>query len=226
MTVQDTAVVRMANKNRLRILLLALASLIIFTVSLGGVGGAVWAKASTRPTSDKWRDGVEVIVYVKPEATQEQIAAIGEELKRSSEVETVEFVGVEATFKDFQELFKDDPQIRENVSPADLPQSFRIRPKNPDSEGVAALGESFADRDDVYEVQFAPKALLALEGKFDRLGSMFVILALVLLSASLLMILFVIQVAVFARRREIELQQLVGATNSGASQVSGVEQSG
>ena len=112
------------------------------------------------------------------------------------------------------------------MSPADLPQSFRIRPKNPDSEGVAALGESFADRDDVYEVQFAPKALLALEGKFDRLGSMFVILALVLLSASLLMILFVIQVAVFARRREIELQQLVGATNSGASQVSGVEQSG
>ena len=109
------------------------------------------------------------------------------------------------------------------------PRDAEERLEDEPGEGDALLGEfgeSFADRDDVYEVQFAPKALLALEGKFDRLGSMFVILALVLLSASLLMILFVIQVAVFARRREIELQQLVGATNSGASQVSGVEQSG
>ena len=213
MAVRVDYVVRETTNNLLRNLLLTFASVITFTVSLGILGGAVLVKAGVDNAFAKWRDDVEFIVYLKPEANKEQIDAVGEELKSSPQVASVEFVDTEATFKEFKELFKDDPQITENVNAEDLPQSYRVRPKNPRSEIVAELGKSFENREGVYEVQFAAEAIRQLERTFDRLSTMFVILAVVLLFASCLLIMYMIHAAVFARRREIEVQRLVGATN-------------
>lgn len=213
MAIRVDYVVKETTNNLLRNMLLTFASVITFTVSLGIMGGAILVKAGVDHAFARWRDGVDFIVYMNPGASKEQIDTIRSELEASPQVDSIKFVDTEATFKEFQELFKDDPQITENVNPEDLPQSFRVKPKNPNSAVVEEVGQTFENRPGVYRVDFAAEAIRALERTFGRLSTMFVALAFVLLAASFLLIMFMIQAAVFARRREIEVQRLVGATN-------------
>lgn len=213
MAIRVDYVVRETTNNLLRNLLLTFASVITFTVSLGIMGGAVLVKDGVDHAFVRWRNDVEFIVYMQPGATKEQIDAVRKELNSSPQVKSIQFVDAEATYKEFKDMFKDEPQITENVDAQQLPQSFRVRPKNPRSQIVAELGQSFENRKGVYKVDFPAAAIRDLERTFDQLSTMFVALAIVLLVASFLLIMFMIQAAVFARRREIEVQRLVGATN-------------
>lgn len=100
-----------------------------------------------------------------------------------------------------------------SVKPQDLPQSFRVTPTNPQSNVVSELGQSFQNEPGVYKVEFALDAVKQMERFLKNLSTFFIVLAVVLLMATALLIVFMIQTAVFARRREIEVQRLVGATN-------------
>lgn len=213
MAVRVDYVVRETTNNLLRNLLLTFASIITFTVSLGIMGGAVLVKKGVDNAFSRWRNDVEFIVYMLPRTEKENIDAVRQDLEASPQVESISFVDTAATFKEFKKIFEDDPRITDNVKPEDLPQSFRVRPKNPRASVVVELGQSFENRPGVYKVEFAADAIRSLEQTFDRLSTMFLVLALVLLFASFLLIMFMIQAAVFAHRREIEVQRLVGATN-------------
>ena len=213
MAIRFDYVLRETANNLVRNLLLSLASIITFTVSLGILGGAVLAIKAIDHAFEKWRDGVEFIVYMKPGVEQDKIKAVEQALNDSPQVQGFDFVDTNETWKEFKEYFEDQPDITKALSPEELPQSFRVRPKDPKPEVTKVLGESFEDNSGVYKVEFPEETVKQLETTFSRLSTVFLILALVLLVASAMLIVFMIQTAVFARRREIEVQRLVGATN-------------
>lgn len=206
-------VVRETSNNLLRNLLLTLASVITFTVSLGIMGGALLIKDGVDNAFVQWKDDVQWIIYMKPAANKEQIEAIRKSLEDSPQVESFDFVDVNETFAEFKNIFKDQPDMSDAVSAKDLPQSFRIRPKNKNADAVVESGQAFQNRPGVYKVEFAADEVRKLESAFGDVSLIFAVLAGVLLFASFLLIMFMIQAAVFARRREIEVQRLVGATN-------------
>jgi cell division transport system permease protein len=82
-----------------------------------------------------------------------------------------------------------------------------------DPEVVQALGETFRTKAGVYEVVFAFQVVKAIQETFNKIGVRFLLAATVLLIAAGLLIVNTIRVAMFARRREIEVMKLVGATN-------------
>ena len=94
-----------------------------------------------------------------------------------------------------------------------LPPSFRVAPETKDPEVVKALGETFKTKPGVYEVVFAFEVVKAIQETFNKIGVRFLLAAGLLLLAAGLLILNTIRVAMFARRREIEVMKLVGATN-------------
>lgn len=206
-------VVRETSNNLLRNLLLTVASIITFGVSLGILGGALLFVAGVDHAFERWKDGVEFIVYMQPGADQEKIDQVKGKLAASPQVSDIKFVDTGATFKEFQQLFRDDPDIVASVKPQDLPQSFRVTPTNPQSNVVSELGQSFQNEPGVYKVEFALDAVKQMERFLKNLSTFFIVLAVVLLMATALLIVFMIQTGVFARRREIEVQRLVGATN-------------
>jgi cell division transport system permease protein len=94
-----------------------------------------------------------------------------------------------------------------------LPTSFKVKPIDPRPEVVDALLVQFQQQAGVYRVVAATDAIRTIE-KYSRFLSYGMAgIAIFLTAAALLFIGFTIQTAVFARRREIEVMKLVGATN-------------
>ncbi|HEX4979236.1 MAG TPA: FtsX-like permease family protein, partial [Acidimicrobiales bacterium] len=104
------------------------------------------------------------------------------------------------------------PDMVETVVASDLPPSFRVVPREP--ELVETIGEKFTSRPGVREVVYAKDTvdtIIRVTTLVQR--AIFAVAAVLLLSAALL-ILNTIRMAIFARRREVAVMKLVGATNS------------
>src|SRR5690606_19403492 len=161
----------------------------------------------------RWEGGIEFIVFLNPDSTAEQREDIGDSLEQSPAVESATFVTQEEAYEEFKEIFQNTPEMIEAVSPEVLPPSFRVVPANPDAEAIRAVGEQFRDAPGVYRVIFAFDTVQQVQDLSRIVSIAIFFVAAILLGAALLLILNTIRMAMFARRREIEVMKLVGATN-------------
>lgn len=206
-------VIRETGTNLVRNVTLTLASILTVVVSLTLFGSALLLQQGVENANDRFRGGIEFIVYLNPEVTEDQRASIERDLTSNPEVEDATFVNQDETYEEFKRLFQDSPQLVETVEPEILPPSYRVAPRNQDPEVVKALGDQFANKPGVYEVVFAFEVVQRIQETFNKIGVRFLLAAVLLLVAALMLILNTIRVAMFARRREIEVMKLVGATN-------------
>jgi cell division transport system permease protein len=99
----------------------------------------------------------------------------------------------------------------ENETPAGLPTSFRVVPKTPQLTNV--VGNEFKNVPGVAQINTPAKEVKTLLNVTKWIRWAFFVLAGVLLASSLFLIVNTIRLATFARRREIEVMKLVGASN-------------
>jgi cell division transport system permease protein len=206
-------VLRETGQNLTRNITLTLASVLTVVVSLTLFGSALLLQQGVENANDRFKGGIEFIVYLDPQAPPEQLASIQRDLEENPEVKSFTFVNQDETYEEFKRLFQDSPQLIETVSPEILPPSFRVAPENQDPAVVQALGDQFLPKPGVYEVVFAFEVVQRIQETFNKIGVRFLAAAVLLLVAALMLILNTIRVAMFARRREIEVMKLVGATN-------------
>jgi cell division transport system permease protein len=206
-------VIRETGTNLFRNVTLTLASVLTVVVSLTLFGSALLLQQGVENANDRFRGGIEFIVYLNPEVTAEQRASIEGDLTSNPDVREITFVDQDETYEEFKRLFQDSPQLVETVEPEILPPSFRVAPRIQDPQVVKALGDQFTGKPGVYEVVFAFEVVQRIQETFNKIGVRFLLAAVLLLVAALMLILNTIRVAMFARRREIEVMKLVGATN-------------
>lgn len=192
---------------------LAVAGLITVAVSLSLVGASLLLRQAVENATQQFRAGVEFIVYMQPTATPEQIESVRRDLTESPQVERVTYFTQEDAYAEFQELFRNSPQMVAGVTPADMPSSFRVVPVEKDTEVIRALGEQFSAKPGVEEVVFAADAIESLLNLTRVAGNGTLLAAVVLLVAAVVLILNTIRLSVSARRREIEVMRLVGASS-------------
>jgi cell division transport system permease protein len=213
MAIKIDYVARETATNLFRNVTLTLASVLTVVVSLTLFGSALLLRQGVENANDRFRGGIEFIVYLQPTITEDQKASIQGDLEDNPDVERAEFVNQDETFEEFKRLFANSPQLVETVTPEILPPSFRVAPRVQDPEVVKALGDQFESKPGVYEVVFAFEVVQRIQETFNKIGVRFLAAAVLLLVAALMLILNTIRVAMFARRREIEVMKLVGATN-------------
>ena len=92
-----------------------------------------------------------------------------------------------------------------------IPPSYRVVPKQ--AEQTKLIGERFQETAGVFRVSYAKEEVDALVSVTNFLQIMLWAVAAVLLAAASLLILNTIRMAIFARRREVAVMKLVGATN-------------
>lgn len=196
-----------------RNLTLTLASLLTVVVSLALLGSALLVQGAVNNLLKRWEGGVEFIVFMNPEATQDQIDAVQRDLEDNPQVDQVTFFDKEQAYEEFQRLYPDTPELVGALTPADMPTSFRVVPKEADSDLIEAIGTQFEKKPGVYAVEYAKKAVdwIRTVSSFLRWGSF--VAAVVLGLGAVMLIWNTIRTAMFARRREIEVMKLVGATN-------------
>lgn len=206
-------VAREVGSNLRRNVTLTLASIITVFVSLALVGVAFLTRQGVQNATQRWQGGVEFIIFMQPTATEDQLNAVQEALQESPQVDSVDFIDQQEAYDEFTDLFADSPEMVQSVTPEILPPSYRVEPTDKNVDVIRALGSTFETMSGVKQVVFAAEAIRTLQD-FSRLLSLGLFSgALVLLGAAVLLILNAIRMAMFARRREIEVMKLVGATN-------------
>jgi cell division transport system permease protein len=197
------------------------AVVVTTAISLSLLGIGLLANAQVGAMKDYWYDKIEVSVFLcgnlsdSPSCasgivTADQRLSIQQDLQAMSVVESVFYESQSEAFTRFQERFKESA-IAQNVTADQLPESFRVKLKDPTQFSV--IVSAFSGRPGVDVVQDQRTIL----EKFFRLlavlrnGALAVGLASVLTAA--LLISNTLRIAAFNRRRETGVMKLVGASS-------------
>lgn len=187
------------------------AAIIAMAVSLTALGGVLIMRQAINKASVQWRGGVEMAIFLNPQVSNNETSAIHEELTTTPGVKTFHFVDKQHAYQEFREIFGGNNDIVSVLTPTDMPPSFRVVPNK--AQDISELGRLFQGQPGVLKVSFAQQEIDNLLNQFHRWRTLGVALAIGVLIAAIALIVNTIQLAIFARRREVGVMKLVGATN-------------
>ncbi len=205
-----------------RNLTMTITVVIVTAISLLFFGAGLLMNRQVETMKDYWYDRVEVSVFLcgaeseEPtcaggEVTGSERAAIERDLRAMPVVQDVIYESKEDAYEHFKEYYEDSPAITENIEVSQMPESFRIKLKDP--EQYSAVAGAFADREGVEQVVDQKQLLETLFDLLNRLQIGAFVLAIIQLVAAALLIVITIRVAAFSRRRETGIMRLVGASS-------------
>jgi cell division transport system permease protein len=179
------------------------------SLALLGAGGLIYAQVGEM--QDYFYTKLEVSIFVKDGITADQRSALDSGLHADPLVATVTHESKADAYARFREQFKDSPELVANVQPDTLPESYRVKLKDPTKyQAVASKYVKFAGVDQVVDQRKLVEKLFAV---LDTFRNAALLVAFVQGIAALLLIGNTIQVAAYSRRREVSVMRLVGASN-------------
>lgn len=197
--------------NLRRNLLMTLAAITTVAVSLFLLGGVMVLSEIVNQVTGEWEGKVELNVFLREDITPEQTKELQSSLTGMPEVDKVFYVSKEEAFNEYKEMFKDSPTLTENVSASVMPANFRIKLVDPNR--AEPVKTRIDGRPGVDEVTFGGDAVKKLLQLTKVINTVVFTFTLILLSAAVLLIANTIRLAIYARRTEIGIMKLVGATN-------------
>jgi cell division transport system permease protein len=205
-------VARETSANLWRNRLMTLAAILTIAVSLSLVGVAMVLRQGVSNATVKWQHGVNVIVWFDPvaggaqQATQQaitheivQIPFVRSCTYRSQSYDYNEALGVLGAAE------------AQSLSVDTTPASERCDLDDP--RQAVAVARQFSGQPGVHNVSYPAQAIRNMEQVTHVLQWAFFALAVVLLVSATVLIVNTIRLAIFARRREVSVMKLVGATN-------------
>jgi cell division transport system permease protein len=159
-----------------------------------------------------------VNVYMKTDASQEDIVRVRGLIAATPNVKSVEFVSKEQAYAEER---RKNPEAYDLLGSNPLPDTFRITPENPGASlalvsalqpstpgggvttvdpSIESVGSSKSNTEKILTATRVVKVMMGL-------------LAALLIIASILLISNTIRLSVFSRRREVQIMKLVGATD-------------
>jgi cell division transport system permease protein len=195
----------------------ALAALLTVLLTALVLGVFIPIVQATTGTANEVRSRVVVDVYVSDSATDDETAELRQALMSTPNVQSVEFISKGEALARAEE--KNPKAFREGaelLGSNPLPASFRVTPEDPDRirEIVDTLVPNGRPRltaiDEVRNREEETDKILSATGLVKGLTAA---LAGLLVLASIALVANTIRLSVFARRREVEVMKLVGATN-------------
>src|SRR3569833_1640860 len=160
---------------------------------------------------DYYYDKVEVSIFLKSDVTDEQRDNLKKDLNGSPLVQSVTYESQQDAFKCFQEQFKDAPDLISATKAESLPESFRVKLKDP--KKVQAMSDEFRSRDGISEIVDQQELLKKVFSILSALQNLALSVAAVQGIAALLLVANTIQVAAYSKRREVAVMKLVGASS-------------
>ena len=196
---------------------LTVAAILTSAVSLFHVGGTFLVQRGFDNLLSKWAGGVQMIVYVNPTATPDQIDAIRQALSANPtvvDVDKLDYFDKTRSLAEAKRLFAADPGAFALLNENNIPTEYKIVPKSGKLDLLVQLADSFrTDIPQVQKVVLARDQVEQISKLRDFVQTVTVGLSILLLIGALILIWTTIRTAMFARRREIEVMKLVGATN-------------
>ena len=195
---------------------LTAAAIVTSAVSLLLVGSTFLIQRAFDNLLTRWKGDVELIVYIRSDASVEQIQLVEDALRSQPsviDVDRLRYLDQAESYAEAEKSFAGDPGTLRLLTPENIPSQFKVVPIAEDSSLVRELGEQFRQLAGVKEVAYAQDVfdVVSRVSQFIRVAT--TAMSIILLVVAVGLIWNTIRTAMFARRREIEVMKLVGATN-------------
>lgn len=197
--------------NLRRNLLMTLAAITTVSVSLFLLGGVMVIGEIVNRAVSRWEGKVELSVFLREEITPDQTKRLSEMISKMPETQHVFYETKEEAFKEYKRMFADQPALTENVTADALPASFRIKLRDPNA--AEAVQRTLGGQPGVDQVQFGGDAVKKLLRVTKLFRTVSLATTAILLMAATMLIANTIRLAIYARRKEVGIMKLVGATN-------------
>ncbi len=195
---------------------ISIAATVTVLIAVFILGAFIPSFLYVQNTVDQQKDKVDINVFIADSATVQQVNGLQRNidgLREQGLVRESTYVSKDDALADLRERLR-DPSVLEELPSNPLPASFNVLPADPGQSQqivVALQGHPAVDAD--LGISFASDTadrLLTVARVIQYAGGA---LILVLLVASILLIGNTIRLSFVARRREVEVMKLVGATN-------------
>ena len=205
--------VRDAVKSVIRNFSLSLASISCITITLIIVAIAIIASYNVQNFTKQIEKDMTIVVFLDNEATEEDVKEVEKELKSIKNVEKYSFQSKQDIKEQMQEESEVFNTVLKNWSDEESPLKDTFQVKVKDIEEIKKTANKIERVDKVSVVRYG-------EGMVDKMVSAFssvekvtygIVIALVLVTVFL--IVNTIKLTISARRREISIMRLVGASN-------------
>lgn len=195
---------------------LSVAAVITSAVSLLLVGTTFLIQRAFDNLLVQWRGDVGMIVFVRPDVAPDALKLIEENLRSQPNVvdlDKLKYLDREASFEEAKRVFVGDPTTLSLLSIDTIPSQFKVVPLTTDSELVRNLALQYRTLPGVAGVSLAEDEFDVISTLSGFVRTVTITMSLVLLGVAVILIWNTIRTAIFARRREIEVMKLVGATD-------------
>ncbi|MCL1595539.1 MAG: ABC transporter permease [Actinomycetia bacterium] len=193
--------------------LIVLGAILAVFISLTLTFGTLVFGEVVRVNTLQWAEDVRVIAFLQDDMDATGTAELQSDVESWDQVENVLYVSKQDAYEEGLVLFaSDDAMLRVlEESPDLLPASLRVQPADPEDYDVIVT--RLESTPGVLQVESADAAIDAMIALRDGLQIMFWLLAVALGVAAVALIANTIHMAIYARREEIEIMKLVGASN-------------
>ena len=177
---------------------------------------------ATTGTANKVRSRVVVNVYLADDITQPQLTAVRNRLNTTANVKTVNYISKQQALNELQAQRKGTSEAIQLLGSNPLPATYRVVPKDPGQvQGIVdslvkvdpTSGKKTFAMPGIGDVRNREQDTNKILSATSLVKTLTASLAALLVLASIALIANTIRLSIFARRREVEVMKLVGATN-------------
>jgi cell division transport system permease protein len=195
----------------------AIVTIVVTVLLLGVLIPVLW---TTQGKANDVRDQIGLRVFLYDDATNTEINRLEDRIGSIDHVTDVEFVS-KAQAKTILKGRLEDPNILGELNSNPLPASFDVSLDSPDNlEAVrsdltppGASGKPEPISPVIEEVQDSRSEASQIRSVTGAIKIVLLVISGLLLAASLMLVGNTIRLSIYARRREVEVMRLVGATN-------------
>ncbi|HMK93291.1 MAG TPA: permease-like cell division protein FtsX [Thermoleophilia bacterium] len=198
---------------------MAMAAVITVLISTTILGVVLVARDNLNQGATSLKNRVLIEVFIKDDASEAQKAGLEQKiqaLQSQGTVKSYKYISKDEALKRFEDRF--GPRIVQNLPINPLPASYEIQVK--DTDQVDAVAAKFFDNPAVDNdpgthngVKYAQETVRKMLGTINLIGIGMWIATGIFALAAVLLISTTVRLSIFARRREVEIMRLVGATS-------------
>lgn len=190
---------------------MTIAMIITMSVSLTMLGASVLMYMQVDQMKNYYYGEIQVSIFLREDVTDAQRAAINQAIDQSPLVKEKEYETREQAFEKFKVLWRDSPDFVKSVTPDSLPESYRVKLKDP--EQYQTFADGIKTQQGIQDIVDQRELLEKVFKIFNAIQVMALVVAGFMAMAALLLVGNTIQVAAYSKRREVAVMKLVGASN-------------
>jgi cell division transport system permease protein len=192
--------------------LLSIATATTMAICILFLGVAVLMTINADSFMNRLESDIEIVAFLDNSLSKSQVSDIKSGIEKLDGVKSVVFVSREQALANLQKKFADkDYDLGKTIDKNPLPDSYEVKAQKP--QDVGNLAQQINKMPGVYKVNYGQGVVERLfqVTKWVRIISIgFIVL---LIMGAIFLIATTIRLAIFARRKEIYLMKLIGATD-------------